>query len=125
MYIQLPFQKSPQELWTSCKFEDVTKQYAGKFFRAEGGTEPFGNLQFENSPRLTDVMFMEDKDAGNWEAKITPGQWSPTVTSGNRDGRWVSMKFLVRDAEVRPINYAVKIFKNVGCEKDRSFDVSN
>ena len=120
-YIQFPFSKSPQELWPKCKFEDVTRRYAGKFFRAEkangrGATEPFGNVQDENSPRLDRVKFMDVGDSGNWEAAIRPGQWSAAITSGNRDGKWVSMKFMVRDAEVRPANYAIRIFKNNGCE---------
>ncbi|CAG2111541.1 unnamed protein product [Medioppia subpectinata] len=54
IYIQLPNQTDPKYLWPKYTWEDVTSNYAGHFFRAEGG----GSLGFEqgtqseNAPRL-------------------------------------------------------------------------
>jgi hypothetical protein len=37
LYTQLPNQTSPVELWPNMKWTEVTQQYFGLFFRAEGG----------------------------------------------------------------------------------------
>jgi hypothetical protein len=38
------------------EWKDVTSDYAGLLFRAEGGgSEAFGQVQVENSPRLVEV----------------------------------------------------------------------
>ena len=56
VYTQLPDQPQPATLWPTFNWTDVTSTYAGLFFRAEGGgSEKFGSVQQDNSPRLESV----------------------------------------------------------------------
>ncbi len=51
IYVQLPSQPEPKTLWPIVEWKDVTLDYAGLFFRAEGGnSESFGKLQTGNAP---------------------------------------------------------------------------
>ncbi len=50
IYVQLPKQKSPTEIWSWMIWKDVTSDYAGLFFRAEGGgSEVFEKIQEDTS----------------------------------------------------------------------------
>lgn len=46
IYTQLPFQKSSEMIWPWAAWQEITSNYSGYFFRAEGGnSEPFGKAQ--------------------------------------------------------------------------------
>jgi hypothetical protein len=58
IYVQLPGQPEPNTLWSMVKWKDVTSDYAGLFFRAEGGNSAaFGQIQDENVPRIASANF--------------------------------------------------------------------
>ena len=57
LYTQLPNQSSPQQLWPNMKWSDVSPQYAGLFFRADGGgAEPFGQIQKSNQSWISEYQ---------------------------------------------------------------------
>ncbi|XP_074595463.1 uncharacterized protein LOC141850686 [Brevipalpus obovatus] len=46
IYTQLPFQKPPQVIWPWATWQEITSNYSGYFFRAEGGnSRPFEKAQ--------------------------------------------------------------------------------
>ena len=56
IYVHLPNQTEPTQIWPKLKWQEITSQYANLFFRAEGNwTAPFGQVQEESSPRLSIV----------------------------------------------------------------------
>ncbi|CAG2102241.1 unnamed protein product [Medioppia subpectinata] len=112
IYVQLPGQAEPQTLWPSYTWSDVTAQYAGQFFRAEGGgSVGFGKgVQSENAPRLTEVQ-EHDQSGTATDVKLTPGDWSGYIHSGAGMGTNMCLRFLLSAGEVRPINQSMRIFK--------------
>ena len=47
IYIEIPDQSSPQQLWPSLQWTEVTQQYVGLFYGAEGsGSRRFGKETF-------------------------------------------------------------------------------
>lgn len=49
-YDQKPGMKTPQELWPWAEWQDISSDYAGCFFRAEGGKAlPFGTGKQDNA----------------------------------------------------------------------------
>ena len=49
LYTQFPNQSKPEDLWPNTKWSEMTSQYSGLFFRAEGvDSEPFGRIQLSN-----------------------------------------------------------------------------
>ncbi|CAG2104855.1 unnamed protein product [Medioppia subpectinata] len=111
-YVQLPGQAEPKTLWPDYTWLDVTAQYAGSFFRAEGaGSLGFGDgVQPENSPRLSSVKWEEAKQ-GCSPTNITPGEWSGLLFAGGDQGTWYYHRYFVTGGEVRPTNQAVRIYK--------------
>jgi len=119
IYVQLPSQPEPKTLWSMVEWKDVTSEYAGLFFRAEGGgSAAFEQIQNENSPRLTAVTatshansnvadFVEDT-----RIVIAAGETSKKVHSGDHH-TWpaMSLSFEVSGGEVRPRNKAMRIWK--------------
>ncbi len=50
IYSQISSQPEPKTIWPNIEWEDITLEYAGLFFRAEGGnSSKFGELQADNS----------------------------------------------------------------------------
>lgn len=51
IYVQLPHQSEPNEIWSNVKWQEVTSQYANLFFRVEGDkTKKFnGGTQEEST----------------------------------------------------------------------------
>lgn len=48
IYVQLPNQRSPQEVWSSMKWNDISQQYSNVFFRViRGIAEAFDKFQEE------------------------------------------------------------------------------
>ncbi|CAG2171721.1 unnamed protein product [Oppiella nova] len=85
IYTQHPDQAEPGELWPGYTWADVTGQYAGLFFRAEGGSSlPFnGGAQGEDAPSVDEPYWVE-----YFKVKVSGG-------------------------EVRPKNQAIRIWERV------------
>lgn len=120
IYVQLPNEQSPQEIWSWMRWEDISAAYAGVFFRVEGGgSYDFDNntVQEENSPRLTALHTIEVAEAA-WpvDQVVTPGVLSdPILTGRGPDApNWLGVQFLTSEGEVRPRNMAIRIWKRQG-----------
>ncbi len=57
IYVQLPKEKSPQEIWSGeLKWTDISSTYDSVFFRVAGSkTEAFGKVQEEFAPYIDEV----------------------------------------------------------------------
>ncbi|KAG4069888.1 hypothetical protein HA402_009595 [Bradysia odoriphaga] len=119
IYVQLSNQPHPSTLWPTVQWTQITSQYAGLFFRAEGGTSAqFGQTQTESSPRLTNVRGRIAMSAATATASITvpaTGFASPNLSVGatGANNHW-GMSFTVSSAEVRPRNSAIRIWRRSG-----------
>ncbi len=116
IYVQLAGQPAPKSLWPGLNWADVTGQYAGHFFRAEGGgSAPFGQAQDDNAPRIAEIRTTAGP-IGKFSAHVTmvPNQWSAFFFSGN-SGTGDKDAFSIRltGGEVRPKNMAIKVWKRV------------
>lgn len=122
IYVQMPSQAAPKTLWPLVEWKDVTSEYAGLFFRAEGGnSEAFGKLQSDNTPRITDVETkMNSSMLHRFENKYLDYGWSTYFYTGDNtkiaqseiNGE-IGVRFYVSLGEVRPINKAVRIWKRI------------
>lgn len=112
--IQLPGQPEPNTLWPTARWEDISSQYAGLFFRAIGGdSKGFGQVQDDNAPRVTEVTGHHVAN-GDWRnpVQLEPGKLSNNMFSGcGGQWNWWVHQFRVSDGEVRPRNKAVRIWK--------------
>lgn len=118
IYVQLPKEKPPSEIWSSMTWTDISATYEGVFFRVLGGeAAPFGEIQNENSPRLSQIESIHQFwEVGNGVGDIPVGSWSKkffTGVGGNPKDDF-TLKFLVSGGEVRPRNMAVRIWKRTG-----------
>lgn len=118
IYVQLPREKAPTTIWPSTEWEDITLNYEGVFFRAGGGgAASFGEIQEADSPRLTRMAVGEHNSSVSYISMDVEanGEFSKVLsTRGNPDYfmGW-GMQVIVSNAEVRPRNMAVKIWKRV------------
>ncbi|CAG2169334.1 unnamed protein product, partial [Oppiella nova] len=94
IYTQYPNQVEPAEKWPRYSWEEVTVEYSGQFFRAEGGDslEFNGGFQEDNSPRLVAAERFWKGNFSNLPDSIvhykpvielTPGEWSPRIYTGD------------------------------------------
>lgn len=124
IYVQLPKEKLPSEIWPWLGWEDVTSEYAGVFFRAEGGNSSvFGEVQDENCPRLVNAMYNQrhgdgDLDGYVWNIDLkTDNKQSGAIRTGvylaGNYNSETGLSFRVSSGEVRPRNMAVRIWKRV------------
>lgn len=108
-------------LWPTCNWTQITSNYSGLFFRAEGGKSlPFGNTQNEDSPRFTSASFVDDTvDPPISNASLLVGTASSYLWAGahmnTAHDHNEGMRFLVtytdtQNPEVRPKNSAVRIW---------------
>ena len=123
LYIEIPNQSSPKQLWPSLQWTEVTQQYAGLFFRAEGnGSGSFGQTQQDNAPHLRSVHF---ETYGDTTVKGDPstintniGSWMDYITTGDVNigvsHKLQYLSFLMSGGEVRPRNMAMRIWKRTG-----------
>lgn len=117
IYAQLPNQNDPKIIWPQFKWREITNEYAGSFFRAEGGDSAhFGEKQSGNAPRLISVKFHANvayrRDAINM---VLNGE-SPVILTGYEGGSDKTsdcLSFIMSGGEVRPLNMAFKLWKRV------------
>lgn len=115
VYVQFPGEKSPQELFGCGTWQNVTAQFAGAFFRAEGGNaSAFG-------AGLQDMMIQSHGHSASFNSWV--------ITSGvgeNRAHGGLSNSYFVTGlasgspaitvaatggVETRPANYTIRIWK--------------
>lgn len=123
VYIQLPNKNSPDQIWPDYNWKDVSEEYAGLFFRANGGdSAKFGQLQDDNSPRIIGIS----SKTGQAEHIVTDrnhmvlekGGFSEYFYTGDAvycDCRHDQqlLKFRVSGGEVRPKNMAIKLWQRI------------
>jgi len=121
IYMQLPWKKSPNDVWPTLVWKDVSSTYPGVFFRVEGGdAAPFGQEQPANAPRLTSVeyRYVSPEDDGEYYAPILPGKVSEWVKAGGFSSAHYDtlehMRFTQSGGEVRPHNMAMKVWLRTG-----------
>lgn len=119
IYVQLQNQPEPARLWVTTAWREITAEYAGLFFRAVGqGSAAFGNIQAENSPRLTNISgpFGFNNFTGTIDVQVNAnGQQSTTlpVTGSLGSPTW-GIRVQVSSGEVRPRNTAMRIWIRTG-----------
>lgn len=120
VYVQLPNELSPTQIWPWMTWRDISSTFAGVFFRvAGGGAADFGQIQEEASPRLVQVntapyanLTAAPQYAPN--ATIEKGVWSNWIYTGAFSPslqQYYLQNFLVSNTEVRPRNVAIRIWK--------------
>jgi hypothetical protein len=118
IYVQLPNDKSPSEIWPWMKWNEVSSAYAGVFFRVTGGgAATFGQVQEENSPQLTNVESPVRCNGAGESTKVASNSWSDYVITGNTEGpcgKDRGMRFHISGGEVRPRNMAIRVWKRIG-----------
>ena len=122
IYTQYPNQSSPLDIWPNTNWTDITDQYSGLFFRAEGkGSQPFGQIQQQSYPRISRIRAhglevnesvpQYDKEFGHFEFEVKQGDWT-MVNATNKQLHGVS--FFQTNSDNIPINTAIKIWKRSG-----------
>lgn len=126
IYVQLPKEAPPTEIWPQLNWTDVSSVYAGVFFRVagEGATEFGGKVQESSAPKLVGVKLTDDASNKPTYAQIQQGKWSDglyvkarteaNAKPSNSHNDLKSLRFLVEGSEVRPKNMAIKVWKRVG-----------
>jgi hypothetical protein len=122
IYVQLPNEKSPTEIWPWMIWSDVSSVYAGVFFRVTGGeAASFGKVQEEFLPHISsfnrkgyngDTTFnlsIDVPDSG-WSDEINLG----AVKLGGGALFTNTLRFNVSGGEVRPRNMAIRVWKRTG-----------
>ncbi|KAJ6220211.1 hypothetical protein RDWZM_006023 [Blomia tropicalis] len=114
-YTQLPNQPYPKSLWPTVEWKDVTSEYSGLFFRAEGNNSAaFGVMQEENAPRLKNVdWWIPGYQYRNHIIPLQKNSWSQPLWVGGRGSSEIVIDFYVSGGEVRPRNMAIRIWKRI------------
>ena len=110
IYTQFPYQLTPQGLWPNMKWMEVTNQYSGLFFRAEGG----GSLAFEKVQDAKMAMVFEteeEKLSDTFEEFYVTGTNATTTSTTPRISNTTTSP---KDKVITPKSTAVKIWKRVG-----------
>ncbi len=114
IYVQLSGQPDPKVLWpTVAEWKDITPEYAGLFFRAEGaGSAKFGELQPESITKLIRVEeVMKKAGCSNCAKPMVPNACTEEILTGGSTGDPISLKFCSSAGEVTPKNKAMHIWK--------------
>ena len=119
LYTQFPSQSKPEDLWPNTKWSEITSQYSGLFFRAEGGNSaPFGQTQQANQSSISNAYYWGFKydsfgigHSYTKETYLNQNQWAE-IESGGATAVYL-LKFFTTDGEVRPKNTAIKIWKRI------------
>ncbi len=120
IFIQLPNRNSPQEIWPSMTWTDISTQYSNVFFRVLGDkTASFGNVQEENVNKITNIIsrYGSYGNVPSWgpsymDVTCPESGWSEWIWFGNSEGgRSIFNQFYYSGGEVRPRNMAIKVWK--------------
>lgn len=123
IYIQFRYQADPSTLFPGTTWENISSTYAGRFFRAEGGSAAsFGSQQAGGLPNITGNISIAD---GAYWGSISGAFHSPggRVKGTGANGSWGNgyISFSAQQSnqlygaatEVRPINETVRIWKRI------------
>ena len=128
IYVQYPNQSAPSELFGG-EWENVSNQYAGQFFRAEGGgAVVFGESQTSGAPNIVGSMSVENNGlaflTNSSDLYITGCFSSKTLGWGSASTqvgttRPIGVNFSAANSnaiygaadEVRPTNSTIRIWK--------------
>lgn len=137
VYVQLPEEKSPETLWPSLKWADISNSYSGVFFRVLGGeSEPIGVVQSSFAPSIDSIEYDDclenapsdpnscyrkgpknTADLGSavdgWTDKVTTAHFYSSDYSGKQVSWTSSVRFHSTQGEVRPQNMAVKVWQRI------------
>ena len=120
IYVQLPSEKAPTDIWPWMTWTDVSSSYAGVFFRVTGGdAASFGTVQQDNAPRIDkvdtayygDVSEMIECTPDYLNCPLPKGDWSLWEYTGASSGNNRYTRFHTTGGEVRPRNMAMRIWK--------------
>lgn len=143
IYVQLPKEKGPSEIWPKhLVWTEVSQAYSGVFFRVIGGeAAQFGTVQQESLPFIDQIEYADcevrpknrcnfttlagaemslSKTGGNggWSGNvITAAGFNVNEDSLNIEGGTKytgTLNFHTKSAEVRPRNMAVRVWKRTG-----------
>jgi len=125
IYVQLPNEKSPTEIWPWMIWNDISSTYANVFFRVTGDkAASFGKIQEENTPRIEKLFSTDDKFSRtnntshciSWDCDtIIPKEGNSSWTYvGANSGQASYISFGSSNGEVRPRNMAIRIWKRTG-----------
>jgi predicted nucleic acid-binding Zn-ribbon protein len=120
IYVQLPNEESPAEIWSSLTWNDVSSAYAGVFFRVLGGeAASFGQVQEDNAPRLHRVYRRIISRNCSYNVLLPKDGKSKSIYTGhacNGDAYNQSshINFEMLGGEVRPRNMAIRVWKRTG-----------
>ena len=118
IYTQFTNQSDPTSIWPGAKWKDVTKQYSGLFFRAEGShseghSEAFGSTQSSNHSRIILIRAQSMKgilykgETGLKYFDINEGQWTERIVEKDVLS---NLLLFTSKAENRPRNTAIRIW---------------
>ncbi len=121
-YVLLPGEKSPEELWPFCNWENVSGNWAGDFFRVEGGNAlPFGDEEQEDTIRNitgktggSSLMATSNATGGIGAIYLVDGGSSPSAGSGSMSYHNVGFDASLAvptSNENRPINRTIQIWQ--------------
>jgi len=115
IYTQYPNQSEPQLIWPAVNWTEVTANYSGLFFRAQGGASAgFGAIQQGDSPKLTNVK-SENITSLGYSRAVGLGSYSTPLFSGSKYSASASypyygITFLNSNVETRPTNTAIRVW---------------
>ena len=135
IYLQIPQQKSPQEMFPKQTWADISSNFPGLFFRVVGGdSKEFGAVQEENVPTFDAVAYVDCLEGSpnspnscnlspsnrriDLNRTIAGDSWTTQVTTANffsshspNTENWTgSLKFHNTGGPVRPRNTAIRVW---------------
>ena len=122
VYVRFKGQPAPNTLWGGT-WQNISSQYAGEFFRAEGGdAAPFGQSQAEGLPNITGII----NNTAWLDERVLTGAFIERdhnlgrIVVGNAGGAWNigfdasrSNDIYGKSSHVTPKNSTVQIWKRI------------
>ena len=115
VYVQLSGQSDPQIIWPNTKWQNISGEYAGLFFRTEGGqASAFGQIQEQQSPALEFYSgYCYESSAYNMWHRLGNGERDRYLYTGSGKGYNWGIKMRQSHDELRPRNEAIRIWKRI------------
>lgn len=138
VYVQYPNKKSPEEIWFTATWQNISSDYAGAFFRAAGGkAQAFSNQTSAQADMIkTHTTGTESADhyhnpAGSGYFLCFQGSYGETTQGLEQGGMWAGLGKgqgltggrsnshthtygnATNNPETRPINFTVQIWERI------------
>ena len=125
IYTELLNQSTPLDIWPNTNWTDITDQYSGLFFRAEGkGSQPFGQIQQQNYSRISrtraHISQSNERDDQyermyrSYELPVKQGDWNFVALANSTGRQLLGLQLFQTDTDNVPINTAIKLWKRTG-----------